>query len=191
MMETEINEHIVNIETEERTGDKYAQKINSDDLSKNLIGAISVFLPEPKFQGQTKDKLSNKSIQKVIENAIKDRFETLLSNSPQQTESLLKYLYSNTVSGLASSMSSLTKDVRIVGPSESESTSGAGVSIPNSLTSSTIVETTGAIRLSDELLPSSESSFISSSSSLFRLFLGISSSHVLAGFESENSLFSF
>ena len=80
----------------ERTGDKVAQKINSDDLSKNLIGAISVFLPDPKFQGQTKDKLSNKSIQKVIENAIKDRFETLLSNSPQQTESLLKYLYSIT-----------------------------------------------------------------------------------------------
>ena len=80
----------------ERTGDKVAQKINSDDLSKNLIGAISVFLPDPKFQGQTKDKLSNKSIQKVIENAIKDRFETLLSNSPQQTEALLKYLYSIT-----------------------------------------------------------------------------------------------
>ena len=80
----------------ERTGDKVAQKINSDDLSKNLIGAISVFLPDPKFQGQTKDKLSNKSIQKVIENAIKDRFETLLSNSPQQTESLLQYLYSIT-----------------------------------------------------------------------------------------------
>ena len=35
----------------ERTGDKVAQKINSDDLSKNLIGAISVFLPDPKFQG--------------------------------------------------------------------------------------------------------------------------------------------
>ena len=52
----------------ERTGDKVAQKINSDDLSKNLIGAISVFLPDPKFQGQTKDKLSNKSIQKVIKN---------------------------------------------------------------------------------------------------------------------------
>ena len=80
----------------ERTGNKIAQKVNSDDIAKNLIGAISVFLPEPKFQGQTKDKLSNKSIQKVIENAIKDRFETLLSNSPQQTEALLKYVYSIT-----------------------------------------------------------------------------------------------
>ena len=76
----------------ERTGNKIAQKISSDDLSKNLVGAISVFLPEPKFQGQTKDKLSNKSIQKIIDNTIKDRFENLLSNSPQQSEILLKYL---------------------------------------------------------------------------------------------------
>ena len=76
----------------ERTGNKIAQKISSDDLSKNLVGAISVFLPEPKFQGQTKDKLSNKSIQKIIDNTIRDRFENLLSNSPQQSEILIKYL---------------------------------------------------------------------------------------------------
>ncbi|MED5437361.1 MAG: DNA topoisomerase IV subunit B [Pseudomonadota bacterium] len=76
----------------ERMGNKVGQKITSDDLGKNLIGAISVFLPDPKFQGQTKDKLSNKSIQKVIENIIKDRFENALSNSPQQSETLLNFI---------------------------------------------------------------------------------------------------
>ena len=80
----------------DRTGNKISNKITTDDIGKNLTGAISVFIPEPKFQGQTKDRLSNKSIQRVIENAIKDRFETLLSNSPQQTEALLKYIYSIT-----------------------------------------------------------------------------------------------
>ena len=76
----------------ERMGNKIGQKISSDDLGKNLIGAISVFLPDPKFQGQTKDKLSNKSIQRVIENIIKDRFENALSNSPQQSETLLNFI---------------------------------------------------------------------------------------------------
>ena len=76
----------------ERMGNKVGQKISSDDLGKNLIGAISVFLPDPKFQGQTKDKLSNKSIQRVIENIIKDRFENALSNSPQQSETLLNFI---------------------------------------------------------------------------------------------------
>ena len=80
----------------DRTGNKISNKITTDDIGKNLTGAISVFIPDPKFQGQTKDRLSNKSIQRVIENAIKDRFETLLSNSPQQTEALLKYIYSIT-----------------------------------------------------------------------------------------------
>ncbi len=80
----------------DRTGNKISNKITADDIGKNLTGAISVFIPDPKFQGQTKDRLSNKSIQRVIENAIKDRFETLLSNSPQQTEALLKYIYSIT-----------------------------------------------------------------------------------------------
>jgi len=76
----------------ERMGNKVGQKITSDDLGKNLIGAISVFIPDPKFQGQTKDKLSNKSIQRVIENIIKDRFENALSNSPQQSETLLNFI---------------------------------------------------------------------------------------------------
>ena len=80
----------------DRTGNKISNKITTEDIGKNLTGAISVFIPDPKFQGQTKDRLSNKSIQRVIENAIKDRFETLLSNSPQQTEALLKYIYSIT-----------------------------------------------------------------------------------------------
>ncbi len=76
----------------ERMGNKVGQKINSEDLGKNLIGAISVFLADPKFQGQTKDKLSNRSIQRVIENIIKDRFENVLSNSPQQSETLLNFI---------------------------------------------------------------------------------------------------
>jgi topoisomerase-4 subunit B len=76
----------------ERTGNKMASKINSDDVGRNIIGAISIFIPEPKFQGQTKDRLSNKSVQKYVENIIKDRFEHWLSNSPQQADNLLSYI---------------------------------------------------------------------------------------------------
>lgn len=76
----------------ERTGNKIASKINSDDVGRNIIGAISIFIPEPKFQGQTKDRLSNKSVQKYVENIIKDRFEHWLSNSPQQADNLLSYI---------------------------------------------------------------------------------------------------
>ena len=80
----------------ERIGNKRGSSINSDDLSKSMVCVISLFIPDPKFQGQTKDKLSNTSAQKFIENIIKDRFENWLSNSPQQAEKLLEWIISFT-----------------------------------------------------------------------------------------------
>ena len=78
----------------ERIGNKKGLTINSDDLSKSMVAVISLFIPDPKFQGQTKDKLSNTSAQKFVENAVKDRFENWLSNSPQQSERLLQWIIS-------------------------------------------------------------------------------------------------
>ena len=80
----------------DRIGNKKASSINSEDLSKSMVCVISLFIPDPKFQGQTKDKLSNASAQKFIENIIKDRFENWLSNSPQQAEKLLDWIISFT-----------------------------------------------------------------------------------------------
>ena len=80
----------------ERIGNKRGSSINSEDLSKSMVCVISLFIPDPKFQGQTKDKLSNTSAQKFIENIIKDRFENWLSNSPQQAEKLLEWIISFT-----------------------------------------------------------------------------------------------
>ena len=80
----------------ERIGNKRGSSINSEDLSKSMVCVISLFIPDPKFQGQTKDKLLNTSAQKFIENIIKDRFENWLSNSPQQAEKLLEWIISFT-----------------------------------------------------------------------------------------------
>jgi len=80
----------------ERVGNKKGLSITSDDLSKSMIAVISLFIPDPKFQGQTKDKLSNSSAQKFVENAVRDRFENWLSKSPQQSERLLQWIISFT-----------------------------------------------------------------------------------------------
>tara|TARA_S200000501_G_scaffold146581_1_gene138303 strand:+ start:7174 stop:9114 length:1941 start_codon:yes stop_codon:yes gene_type:complete len=80
----------------ERIGNKKGLLINSEDLSKSMVSVISLFIPDPKFQGQTKDKLSNTSAQKFIENIIKDKFENWLSNAPQQAEKLLDWIVSFT-----------------------------------------------------------------------------------------------
>ena len=80
----------------DRIGNKKGLLINSEDLSKSMVSVISLFIPDPKFQGQTKDKLSNTSAQKFIENIIKDRFENWLSNAPQQADKLLDWIISFT-----------------------------------------------------------------------------------------------
>ena len=50
---------------------------------------LSIFIKEPQFQGQTKEKLVNTSVTKLVETAIKDRFETWLANDSERGEALL------------------------------------------------------------------------------------------------------
>ena len=79
----------------ELKGFKKANEILYDDLmiSSGLI--LSVFIKNPQFQGQTKEKLVNTLTTKIVETAIKDRFETWLSNFKEIGEDLLNKTISN------------------------------------------------------------------------------------------------
>ena len=52
---------------------------------------LSVFIREPEFQGQTKDKLATQEAQRIVESAIKDAFDHWLTDSPQQATRLLEW----------------------------------------------------------------------------------------------------
>ena len=56
---------------------------------------LSVFIKDPQFQGQTKEKLVNSFTTKFVETAIKDRFETWLSNFQEVGEALLNRTINN------------------------------------------------------------------------------------------------
>ena len=60
---------------------KKASKITSDDLLGRSYTIISVFIKNPQFQGQTKEKLSSPITQKFIETNLKDHFELWLNNN--------------------------------------------------------------------------------------------------------------
>ena len=51
---------------------------------------LSVFLRDPQFQGQTKDKLVSMEAQRWTETAIRDRFELWLSAEPDRANWLLE-----------------------------------------------------------------------------------------------------
>ncbi|MDC3080715.1 DNA topoisomerase IV subunit B [Paracoccaceae bacterium] len=76
----------------ELIGDKKFSVINKDDVQEILSSSISVFVEQPQFVGQTKDKLSNVEVQKKVEGTIKDRFENWLANDKARTLLLIENL---------------------------------------------------------------------------------------------------
>jgi topoisomerase-4 subunit B len=75
----------------ERVGNKKAPQITADDVMGTAASMLSVFIREPEFQGQTKDKLATVEAQRIVENAVKDAFDHWLADSPQQATKLLEW----------------------------------------------------------------------------------------------------
>ena len=75
----------------ELTGSKKAQQITSEDVMGTAASMLSVFIREPEFQGQTKDKLATAEATKIVETAVRDAFDHWLADSPQQATKLLEW----------------------------------------------------------------------------------------------------
>jgi topoisomerase-4 subunit B len=77
----------------ERVGQgKKAASITSEDVMVGAAAMLSVFVREPEFQGQTKDRLATAEAQRIVEQAIKDPFDHWLSNNPVQANKLLEFV---------------------------------------------------------------------------------------------------
>jgi len=77
----------------ERVGQgKRAAAITSDDVTASAGAMLSVFIREPEFQGQTKDRLATAEAQKIVEQAIKDPFDHWLAGNPAQANKLLDFV---------------------------------------------------------------------------------------------------
>jgi topoisomerase IV subunit B len=75
----------------ELVNNKKAQQITAEDVMSTAASMLSVFIREPEFQGQTKDKLATVEAQRIVENTIKDAFDHYLADSPQQATRLLEW----------------------------------------------------------------------------------------------------
>src|SRR4029079_5783483 len=53
---------------------------------------LSVFVREPEFQGQTKDRLATAEAQRIVEQAMKDPFDHWLSGNPNEANRLLDFV---------------------------------------------------------------------------------------------------
>ena len=75
----------------ERVGNKKAGSITPEDVFGTAEGMLSVFIREPEFQGQTKDKLATQGASRIVEGAVRDAFDHWLADSPQQATRLLEW----------------------------------------------------------------------------------------------------
>jgi topoisomerase-4 subunit B len=76
----------------ELTGNKRAGLITAEDVFVSAGAMLSVFIREPEFQGQTKDKLSSAEAARIVETGLRDEFDHWLAASPQQATRLLDWV---------------------------------------------------------------------------------------------------
>lgn len=74
----------------ELIGNKQSAKIMAEDVVGGACGMLSAFIPDPQFQGQTKDKLTSAHATRLVEAAIKDHFDHWLSADSDAAKSLLE-----------------------------------------------------------------------------------------------------
>lgn len=74
----------------EMIGNKKASIITSDDILGDATALLSVFIRDPQFQGQTKDKLATAAATRWVDTAIKDYFDHWLTSDPGSSKILLE-----------------------------------------------------------------------------------------------------
>jgi topoisomerase-4 subunit B len=75
----------------ELTNNKKAAQVTAEDVVGTAAAMLSVFIREPEFQGQTKDKLSTAEATRIVETTVRDAFDHWLADSPQQATRLLEW----------------------------------------------------------------------------------------------------
>jgi len=71
---------------------KRAANVTQDDVMIGAGAMLSVFIREPEFQGQTKDRLATVEAQRITEAAIKDNVDHWLAGNPAQANRLLDWV---------------------------------------------------------------------------------------------------
>ena len=120
----------------ELTNVKLAAKITAEDVLGGAMAMLSLFIPDPQFQGQTKERLATQDAQRIVENALRDSFDHWLSSDPKAAKALLDATIERANSRLRrkteleTKRKSATKKLRLPGKlSDCSNTSSEGTEI--------------------------------------------------------------
>jgi topoisomerase-4 subunit B len=76
----------------ERVGNKRGSVITAEDAMNGAAAMLSVFIRDPEFQGQTKDRLATAEATRLVESAVRDAFDHWLAGNPLQANKLLEWV---------------------------------------------------------------------------------------------------
>ena len=76
----------------ELAGNKKMAQVTAEDLMGTAGAMLSVFIREPEFQGQTKDRLATVEASRIVEQAIRDPFDHWLAQNPAQAGKLVDWI---------------------------------------------------------------------------------------------------
>jgi topoisomerase IV subunit B len=117
----------------ERTGNKKIKDVTSEDVLQGCAVMLSVFIREPEFQGQTKDKLATVEATRIVDSTLKDHFDHWLAGNPKAADKLIEWCVERSEERLRRraekevSRKSLTRKLRLPGKlSDCANNSAAG-----------------------------------------------------------------
>ena len=76
----------------ELVGLKKAAQLTAEDCFSEATFMLSVFLRNPQFQGQTKEKLVSQGVSRLVEGAVRDHFDHWLTSHPTMAKDLLDHV---------------------------------------------------------------------------------------------------
>ena len=76
----------------ELAGNKRVSNVTQEDMLGTAGALLSVFVRNPEFQGQTKDKLATNEAQRLVENAVRPAFDHWLASNPKQADQLVNWV---------------------------------------------------------------------------------------------------
>ena len=76
----------------EQRGNRRAAAVTAEDVLGGMAAKLSAFIREPQFQGQTKEKLTSPEATRLVETALRDRFDHFLAGDPTTADNLLAFV---------------------------------------------------------------------------------------------------
>jgi topoisomerase-4 subunit B len=76
----------------EQRGNRRAAQVTAEDMLTGMAAKLSAFIREPQFQGQTKEKLTSPEATRLVETALRDRFDHFLAGDPTTADNLLAFV---------------------------------------------------------------------------------------------------